>query len=118
MLAAGTGPDPWEANSRVVTKMYDNGSVLPLDAYVARDRIPFDRDWEPTGVERYRQQIYGAPYRNESFAVSYNKSLFRRKGIDDPWTRSRNQGDWTLLDIDTGPGDNPFKGVGWPFQPE
>jgi hypothetical protein len=21
------------------------------------------------------------------------------------------------LDVDTGPGDNPFKGVRWPFQP-
>src|SRR4029453_17475591 len=40
MLAADTGPDLWESNSRVVTKMYDNGSVLALDAYGAKDRLP------------------------------------------------------------------------------
>jgi ABC-type glycerol-3-phosphate transport system substrate-binding protein len=99
MLAADTGPDLWEANSRVITKMYDNGSVLALDARVARDRIPFDRDWAPTGVEHYRQKIYGVPYWNEPFAVYYNKSLFRQKGVEDPWTRSRNQGDWTLEEM-------------------
>jgi ABC-type glycerol-3-phosphate transport system substrate-binding protein len=82
-----------------VTKMYDNGSVLALDDRVAKDRIPLDRDWAPTGVERYRQKVYGVPYWNEPFDVYYNKSLFRQKGIEDPWARPRNQGDWTLEEM-------------------
>jgi fructooligosaccharide transport system substrate-binding protein len=39
------------------------------------------------------------PYWNEPFAVYYNKSLFKQKGIEDPWARSRNQGDWTLEEM-------------------
>ncbi|HEX2066814.1 MAG TPA: extracellular solute-binding protein [Candidatus Thermoplasmatota archaeon] len=51
------------------------------------------------GIERWRQKTYGVPYWAEPFAIYYNKTLFRQKGIEDPWTRTRNQGDWTLEEM-------------------
>ena len=39
------------------------------------------------------------PTGSEPFAVYYNKTLFKQRGIDDPWERARNQGDWTLEEM-------------------
>jgi ABC-type glycerol-3-phosphate transport system substrate-binding protein len=99
MFAADTGPDLFDSNVRIVPKQYDSGFVLALDPFLARDRLNLDRDWVPTGIERWRQKTYAVPYFNEPHAVYYNKSLFQQKGIEDPWARPRNQGDWTLEEM-------------------
>lgn len=99
MFAADTGPDLFDANTRNLPKMYDGGFVLPIDKYLSRDRIALDKDWAILGIERWRQKTYGVPYWGEPFAIYYNKTLFRQKGVEDPWTRTRNQGDWTLEEM-------------------
>jgi ABC-type glycerol-3-phosphate transport system substrate-binding protein len=35
----------------------------------------------------------------EPFAVYYNKSLFRQRGLADPWERAQLRGDWTLEEL-------------------
>ena len=51
------------------------------------------------GIERWRQKTYGVPYWAEPYAIYYNKTLFKQKGVEDPWARSRSQGDWTLEEM-------------------
>lgn len=99
MFASDTGPDLFDANTRNLPKMYDSGFVLQLDQYLSRDRINLDRDWALLGIERWRQKTYGVPYWAEPFSIYYNKSLFQAKGVEDPWQRTRNTGDWTLEEM-------------------
>ena len=99
MLVSDTAPDVWDGRTDVLLKMYDSGWVLPLDRHLARDKVALDRDWVPTGVERWRQKVYGVPYWADSYAIYYNKTLFRQKGAEDPWERSRNRGQWTLEEL-------------------
>ena len=99
MLVSDTAPDVWDGRTDVLLKMYDSGWVLPLDRHLARDKVALDRDWVPTGVERWRQKVYGVPYWADSYAIYYNKTLFRQKGAEDPWERSRDRGQWTLEEL-------------------
>ena len=99
MFVSDTGPDLFDSEFQSLPKMFDSGFVLQLDKFLSRDKLTLDRDWAPTGIERWRQKIFGVPYWVEPFAIFYNKSLFGQKGIEDPWARSRNQGDWTLEEL-------------------
>ena len=94
MFASDSGPDLWDANTSLLPKMYDNGFVLELTKYLSRDKITLDKDWAPLGIERWRQKTYAVPYWLEPFGIFYNKSLFRARGVDDPWEKSK--GSWTL----------------------
>jgi fructooligosaccharide transport system substrate-binding protein len=99
MFASDTGPDMFDSEFQSLPKMYDSNFVLQLDKYLSRDRINLDREWGVLGIERWRQKTYGVPYWVEPFGMYYNKSLFRQKGVTDPWDRAQNKGDWTLEEM-------------------
>ncbi|MGH2352415.1 MAG: extracellular solute-binding protein, partial [Chloroflexota bacterium] len=44
MFAAGSGPDLFDANTRSLPKMYNNGIVLEVTKYLSRDKINLDKD--------------------------------------------------------------------------
>ncbi|HEU5317139.1 MAG TPA: extracellular solute-binding protein, partial [Chloroflexota bacterium] len=94
MISSDTGPDLWDANTSTLPKMYDSGWVLEVSKYLTRDKLTLDRDWAPLGVERWRQKTYSVPYWLEPFGIFYNKTLFRSRGVDDPWEKSKGQ--WTI----------------------
>ncbi|MGH2370280.1 MAG: ABC transporter substrate-binding protein, partial [Chloroflexota bacterium] len=99
MFASDSGPDLFDANSQSLPRLYDSGFVLRLDTFLSRDRINLEREWALIGIERWRQKTYGVPYWAEPFAIYYNKSLFAQQGIEDPWERTKNKGDWTLEEM-------------------
>lgn len=99
MFAADAGPDLWDANTATLPKMYDSGFVLEVTKYLSRDKLNLDRDWAPLGVERWRQKTYAVPYWLEPFGIFYNKSLFRSRGVQDPWDKAQNKGNWTLEEM-------------------
>jgi fructooligosaccharide transport system substrate-binding protein len=99
MFAADSGPDLFDANTRNLPAMYNSGFVLQIDPYLTRDRVNLDRDWGMLGIERWRQRTYGVPYWVEPFSIYYNKSLFQQRGVQDPWERSSNRGDWTVEEM-------------------
>jgi ABC-type glycerol-3-phosphate transport system substrate-binding protein len=98
-LAAGTAPDLWDGRTDTLPKTYNAGQVLQLDTYLAQDKINMVQDYALTEVERWRQKTYGIPYWSEPFAVYYNKTLFKAKGVPDPWEATQNPGDWTINDM-------------------
>ena len=53
----------------------------------------------PPGIERWRQKVYGVPYWASPTPSTTTRRLFKQKGVEDPWARSRNQGDWTLEEM-------------------
>jgi fructooligosaccharide transport system substrate-binding protein len=99
MFAADSGPDLWDTEFQSLPKMYDAKFALELDKYLSRDKVTIDRDHAVLGIERWRQKTYGVPYWVEPFGVFYNKSLFRSKGVQDPWDKAQNKGDWTLEEM-------------------
>ena len=99
MFAADSGPDLWDTEFQSLPKMYDAKFALELDKYLSRDKVTIDKDHAVLGIERWRQKTYGVPYWVEPFGVFYNKSLFRQKGVQDPWDKTQNKGDWTLEEM-------------------
>lgn len=99
MFAADTGPDLFDTNTRSLPSMYNNGFVLEITKYLSRDKINLDKDWGVLGIERWRQKTYGVPYWVEPFGIYYNKTLFKKRGVEDPWERSKNKGTWNLEEM-------------------
>jgi len=99
LIAAGQGPDLFDSETQHLPKEYDTGAVLPVDRYLSRDKVNLDKDWAVLGIERWRQKTYGVPYWVEPFGIYYNKSLFKKRGVADPWERSTNRGTWTLEEM-------------------
>lgn len=99
MFASDTAPDLFDANTGTLPKMYDTGFVLQLDKYLSRDRVNLDKEWALIGIERWRQKTYGVPYWVEPHSIYYNKTLFRQRGVPDPWEKAQNKGDWTMEEM-------------------
>jgi ABC-type glycerol-3-phosphate transport system substrate-binding protein len=99
MFASDTAPDLFDANTRNQPSMYNSGFVLEISKYLSRDRVPLDKDWALLGIERWRSKTYGVPYWAEPFGIYYNKSLFKKKGVEDPWERGKNKGDWSVEEM-------------------
>jgi ABC-type glycerol-3-phosphate transport system substrate-binding protein len=99
MFASDAGPDLFDSEYQSLPKMYDAKAVLALDTYVSRDRVALEKDMALVGIERWRQKTYGVPYWVEPFGIYYNKSLFKQRGITDPWERAQNKGDWTIDEL-------------------
>jgi ABC-type glycerol-3-phosphate transport system substrate-binding protein len=99
MIVSDTGPDLFDSETQHLPKMYDSGFVLELTKYLSRDKITLDKDWGVLGIERWRQKTFGVPYWVEPFGIYYNKSLFKKRGVEDPWERSTNKGAWTLEEM-------------------
>lgn len=120
MFASDTGPDIWDTVSNNDMKFYDAGFVLQLDSYISRDKLNLEKDWALTGIEKWRNKWYALPYWVEPFAIYYNKTIFEKKGIQDPWERSTNRGDWTLEEMVeiarrcTDPAENQW-GLHWSY---
>ena len=99
MFASDTGPDLFDANTRSLPSMYNNGFVLEVSKYLNRDKINLDKDWALLGIERWRGKTYGVPYWAEPFGIYYNKTLFQKNGVADPWERSQNRGTWSVEEM-------------------
>jgi ABC-type glycerol-3-phosphate transport system substrate-binding protein len=99
MFASDSGPDLFDSEFQSLPRMYDSGFVLQIDRYLSRDKVALDKEWAILGIERWRQKTYGVPYWVEPFGIYYNKSLFKQKGIADPWDKAQGKGDWTLEEM-------------------
>jgi ABC-type glycerol-3-phosphate transport system substrate-binding protein len=99
MMAGDSGPDLFDSEYQSLPKIYDAKFVLELDKYLSRDKVVLEKDMALVGIERWRQKTYGVPYWVEPFSIYYNKSLFRQRGIPDPWDRAQNKGDWTIEEM-------------------
>lgn len=98
-FAADQAPDATDSHSDVEFKYYDAGFILQLDPFMARDKISQDKDYGLTGAEKWRGKTYGLAYWVEPFGIYYNKTMFKRKGIPDPWEKKDKPGEWTLEEM-------------------
>jgi len=81
-IVSGNPPDVVNQMAPVA-KWAGRRALLPLDEYVKRDHFDstvfFKTLWDEM---RYRGRIYGVPVYSGSYALFYNKSIFRQAGLD------------------------------------
>lgn len=101
-IIVDTTPIPWQEHEKKILTSILSGNppdvvnqmtpvpkwaarlaLVPLDGYIKRDHFDstmfFPSLWEEM---RYRGRIYGVPVYSGSYALFYNKSLFRQAGLD------------------------------------
>ena len=98
-LAAGQGPDATDSHSDTEFARIDSGQILALDSLMARDKINQDKGYALTYAEKWKGKTYQLAYWVEPFGIYYNKSMFQKKGIPDPWEKRDKPGEWTLEEM-------------------
>ncbi len=86
MIAGGTTVD---VNQLIIGDFYkrvQNGAVLPLDEYIAADNDDYDAMYGAgaTAAVSYNGQIYGVPFKSNTFKVFYNKTMTDAANITIP----------------------------------
>ncbi len=95
-FVADQAPDVTDSHSDVEYKYYESGFIMQLDQLMARDKISQDKGYAMTYAERWRSKTFALAYWVEPFGIYYNKTMFKKKGIADPWEKKDKPGEWTL----------------------
>jgi multiple sugar transport system substrate-binding protein len=95
-MAAGQGPDATDSHSDTEFARIDSGQILALDSLLSRDKINQDKGYALTYAEKWKGKTYQLAYWVEPFGIYYNKTMFQKKGIPDPWEKKDKPGEWTL----------------------
>jgi ABC-type glycerol-3-phosphate transport system substrate-binding protein len=98
-LAADQAPDATDSHSDTDFARCESGSFAVLDSLMARDKISQEKGYGLTYAEKWRGKTYQLAYWVEPFGIYYNKSLFKKKGIPDPWEKRDKPGEWTLEEM-------------------
>ena len=94
-IVAGTPPDASIGDVFSAALYNDQQVLLQLDTRLKRDRIDLRRDYVLNGFEHWCDRAYAFPLDGFSMALVYNKSLFRERGVPDPWDVQRGSGPGT-----------------------
>jgi multiple sugar transport system substrate-binding protein len=96
-IVAGTPPDASIGDVFSAALYNDQKVPLLLDTRLKRDRIDLRRDYVLNGFEHWCGRAYAFPLDGFSMALVYNRSMFRERGVPDPWDAQ--QGRWTWDDF-------------------
>ncbi len=100
MFASKTGPDVVRINADHFYAYQDRGYLRPLTSLMAADPGYSDDDFWPAALRD--KSVDGVRYAVgvlfTTTLVYYNKTIFERMGVKDPWERY-NEGHWTWADF-------------------
>jgi multiple sugar transport system substrate-binding protein len=97
-IVAGTPPDASIGEGYSAALYGDQKVLQPLDPLLKRDRLNLPRDYVVNGFEHWCGRAYAFPLDGFSMALVYNKTMFRQRGIPDPWDDQKGQ--WTWADFE------------------
>jgi multiple sugar transport system substrate-binding protein len=97
MLASGTAPDVFRCDHYQFPAYAHRSYFMPLTDFLAGDKDFRTSDYfEPTVREgMYKGEFYGPNVLFGSRVIYYNKTLFEREGLEDPYALYK-RGEWTL----------------------
>jgi len=97
MLASGTAPDVFRCDHYQFPAYAQRGYFLPLDEFVQRDPDFRYADYFDQVIEegRHAGRFYGVNTLFGARVIYYNKDLFARAGLTDPYVLYR-RGEWTV----------------------
>jgi len=84
-LAADQAPDATDSHSDADFPRCEQGHFKVLDQLMARDKVTQDKGYGLTYAEKWRGKTYQLSYWVEPFGIYYNKTIFQKKGIPEPW---------------------------------
>jgi multiple sugar transport system substrate-binding protein len=95
MLASRTAPDVLRVDHYYFPALARKEYFLPLDPLIAREPPGFLEDFTPLAIEEGRWQgtLYGLNVLFGPVMIYYNKSLFQKAGLTDPYELHK-QGKW------------------------
>lgn len=90
MIAGGLAPDVMRIDSYYFADFMDTEALMPLDAYIQRDKIDLNLYYE-VGLpdSMYNGKMYGLPWGTAPLYLAYNIKMFEEAGVDLPkvgWT--------------------------------
>jgi multiple sugar transport system substrate-binding protein len=98
-LAADQAPDATDSNSGTDFARCEAGHFMVLDKLMSRDKVSQEKDYGLTYAEKWRSKTYQLSYWVEPYGIYYNKTMFKKKGIPDPWEKKDKPGEWTLEEM-------------------
>jgi multiple sugar transport system substrate-binding protein len=93
-IVAGTPPDTAIADLYTYALYADTGVLQDLGPFVGRDRINLQRDYLSAWGESWCGKLYHFPLAGWAFGVAYNRTMFRERGVPDPWEAQKGQWTW------------------------
>ncbi|MGH2353125.1 MAG: extracellular solute-binding protein [Chloroflexota bacterium] len=93
-IVGGTPPDASIGDVFSAALYGDQKVLLQLDPLLKRDGIDLQRDYVLNGFEHWCDRAYAFPLDGFSMALVYNKSMFRERGVPDPWDVQKGQWTW------------------------
>jgi ABC-type glycerol-3-phosphate transport system substrate-binding protein len=93
-VVAGNPPEATIGDIFSYALYADQGSLLDLGPFVKRDRIDLARDYVIDGFEYWCGKLHAFPLDGFTYALTYNKTMFRERGIPDPWDVHKGQWTW------------------------
>jgi multiple sugar transport system substrate-binding protein len=107
-FASGSAADVPHAVNYLMPKLFDQGAILDLTAYVNRDKLNLRRDYGLMGLEFWGGKILTMPYVLSPHAWYYNKTMLKEAGAPDPWDTLKGEVVWedllTIAKATTRPG--------------
>lgn len=96
MLASRTAPDVMRVDHYYFPAMVRKGYFRCLEPFIERDKAFDLSDFFPQALEEgmYRGKLYGMNVLFGPIIIYYNKTMFDRAGIPDPYELDR-RGEWT-----------------------
>lgn len=89
-MRGGTAPDVFWMNAVNIQLYASNGTLVPLDEHIDRDRTPLGKHPKAlVDIYAYEGTQYGLPKDFDTIGLWYNKALFDKAGItypDESWT--------------------------------
>lgn len=98
-FVAGQAPDVMDVHIDVESKFHEAGHTLVLDQFMIRDKVSQDGGYGLTIGEKWRGKTHAVAYWVEPFGIYYNKTLFKKRGVPDPWEKKDKPGTWTLEEM-------------------
>lgn len=82
-ISGGTAPDVANLGSDYLPEWAHNGAIVPLDGYIKESKFDLS-DFYQVSLQMGRQEgkIYGLTLNQDTYALLWNKDLFKRAGLD------------------------------------
>lgn len=97
LFAAGSGPDSLWVAGQFGPKLYESGDLLDLTSRVKLAKLNLQEDYISSKLEFWAGKVFALPHTVSPHAWYYNKAMFKRLGVKDPWDDLK--GDWTWSDL-------------------
>ncbi|MBE3583944.1 MAG: sugar ABC transporter substrate-binding protein [Limnochordaceae bacterium] len=86
-IAGGVAPDVVRMSGAYLGDFAADGALVPLDSWIARDKVDLSQYFNTGDIFRYAGHIYGLPEYGDIMGIYYNIDRFEQRGVPAPSDR-------------------------------